>query len=187
MILSVIGDTDKRPFVYTILKVCQALGDVLLVTNNRHYARLIEEPEEDVDAIAGHFQNTMIVVTDMTPDEASEVVGYNAEDYEYIIYDNQLDAEGDLTLYIAGCDMSDREKEFLEYLEDGVDYHTIRFGFGKKNVIPYTAKMFQACEIVEGKHLLVPVDAKITSALCKLLADSFGMPAKNLEKVVNKK
>ena len=48
MILSVIGDTDKRPIMYTLLKVCQYLGDVLLVTNDRHYARLIEQPEEDV-------------------------------------------------------------------------------------------------------------------------------------------
>ena len=34
MILSVIGDTDKRPIMYTLLKVCQYLGDVLLVTND---------------------------------------------------------------------------------------------------------------------------------------------------------
>ena len=48
MIISVIGETDKRPFMYTLLRICQYMGDVLLVSDDRHYKRLIEEPEEDV-------------------------------------------------------------------------------------------------------------------------------------------
>lgn len=30
MIISVIGETDKRPFMYTLLRICQYMGDVLL-------------------------------------------------------------------------------------------------------------------------------------------------------------
>lgn len=131
MILSVIGDTDKRPIMYTLLKVCQYLGDVLLVTNDRHYARLIEEPEEDVEVTAGHFQNIFIVVTDKTPDEASQAVGYRVDDYEFIIYDNKVDVAGDSIIYVAGCEMSDTEYSMLSYLEEG-DYITINFGFGKR-------------------------------------------------------
>lgn len=187
MVLSVIGETDKRPFMYTLLKMCQALGDVLLVTNNRHYARLIEEPEEDIDGLAGYFQNVFIAVTDSTPDEASQEIGYNANDYEYIIYDHKVDATGDCILYIAGEEMSEEENEMLSYLEEDTDYKVISFGFGKKNKIPYTAKMFMNCEIVESKKILLPIDAKITSILAKIMSEYIGMPAKSLEKVVNSK
>ena len=77
MIISVIGETDKRPFMYTLLRICQYMGDVLLVSDDRHYKRLIEEPEEDVEVYAGHFQNTFIVVTDKTPDEAMQAAVTN--------------------------------------------------------------------------------------------------------------
>lgn len=187
MILSIVGETDKRPVMYTILKVCQYLGDVLLVTNDRHYARLIEEEEEDVEVMAGHFQNVFIVVTDLTPDEASVEVGYNTDDYEYIIYDNKIDAEADMTIYVAGCEMSERESEMLDYMEEGEDYQVINFGFGKKNKIPYTGKMFENCELIEGKKILLPVDAKISAMVIKLLSEEVGVPAKTLEKVVNSK
>lgn len=184
MVISLIGDTDKRPFLYTLLKICQFLGDVLLVTNDRHLARLIEDEEDDVEVIAGHFQNTLVVVTDATPDDARILVGYNNEDYEYIIYDNTLDADGDLILYIAGCEMSERERDMLEYLEEGTDYHTIPFGFGKKNNIPYNGKMFYNCEIVEGKKVLIQIDSKISAALIKLLSPLLNIPEKTLSKAV---
>lgn len=187
MILSIIGETEKRPIMYTILKVCQYLGDVLLITNDRHYARLIEEVEEDVEVVAGHFQNIFIVVTDLTPDEASQSVGYNVDDYEYIIYDNKVDPESDITLYVEGCEMSAWESEILEYLEEGEDYQTIGFGFGKKNKVPYSTKMFINCELIEGKKMLLPVDPKVSAMVIKLLAPELGVPAKTLEKVVNSK
>lgn len=183
MILSVIGDTDKRPIMYTLLKVCQYLGDVLLVTNDRHYARLIEQPEEDVEVTAGHFQNIFIVVTDKTPDEASQAVGYVAEDYEFIIYDNKVDVAGDVIIYVAGCEMSDAEYSALGYLEEG-DYITINFGFGKKNVIPYTGKIFSNCELVEGKHVLIPIDNKISTEVIKIMSPRVNVPEKTLTKAV---
>ena len=185
MILSVIGETDKRPVMYTLLKMCQYLGDVLLITNDRHYARIIEGVEEDVEVIAGHFQNVFIVVTDLTPDEASQAVGYNNDDYEYIIYDNKIDPDGDITIYVAGCEMSVWESEELEYFEED-EYSTIRLGFGKGN-IPLTGKMFQNCEIIEGKKILIPVDPRISATLVKLLSSALGVPPKTLEKVVNSK
>lgn len=188
MILSVVGDTDKRPIMYTLLKVCQYLGDVLLVTNDRHYARLIEEPEEDVEIIAGHFQDIFIVVTDKTPDETSQAVGYVPEDYEFIIYDNKVDVSGDAIIYVAGCEMSEAEYSALGYLEEE-DYITINFGFGKKNVIPYTGKMFMNCELTEGKHVLVPIDNKISTDVVRILSPLVNIPEKTLMKAVmnNKK
>ena len=172
MIISVIGETDKRPFMYTLLRICQYMGDVLLVSDDRHYKRLIEEPEEDVEVYAGHFQNTFIVVTDKTPDEAMQAVGYEPEDYEFVIYDNQIDATSDLIVYVTGDSMSEWEKEQLDYLEEG-DYITIGLGFGKKNMVPYSTNMFKNVELVESKLSLLctafalgssnPLDASLYS------------------------
>lgn len=186
MVLSIIGETEKRPFIYTLLKMCQTFGDVLLVTSDRRYARLIEEPEDDIDGMAGYFQNVFIVVTDSTPDEASMEIGYNLDDYECVIYDHKVDATGDCIIYIAGAEMSESENEMLSYLEEGTDYTTIGFGFGK-NKIPYTTKMFMNCELVEAKKVLLPIDPHITTAVAKCLSKDLNMPVRALEKIVNTK
>lgn len=187
MVLSIIGDCDKRPFIYTLLKICQFCGDVMLVTSDRHYARLIEDVEEDVEVIAGHFQNTFIVVSDKTTDETRQSVGYNLDDYEYIIYDNKIEGDSDVVIYIKGCETSQHEESMLEYLEEGTDYTTVQFGFGKKGNIPYTGKMFHNCEIVEGKHVLIPIDSRISTTLIKIMAPAMNIPEKTLTKVVNSK
>lgn len=186
MVISIIGETDKRPIVYTLLKICQFLGDVIFITNDRHYARLIEDKEEGLEVSSGHFQNTFIVVTDKTPDEAHMDVGYNNEDYDYVIYDNKLDSSGDLILYVKGCEMSKWEDFQLGYM-DADDYTTISFGFGKKNVIPYTAAMFKNCELVEGKKTLLPIDSKITTVITKIMAPLVEIPEKTLVKAVMQK
>lgn len=186
MVISVIGETDKRPFIYTTLKLCQFLGDVLFVTNSRHYARLIEDKEEGLEVSAGHFQNTFIVITDKTPDDARIAVGYNNEDYDFIIYDNVLDPESDLIIYVAGCEMSEWEDYQLGYM-DSSDYVTINFGFGKKNVLPYNGNMFKNCEIVESKRTLIPIDSKISATIVKIFAPLVNTPEKTLTKAVMSK
>lgn len=186
MIISVIGETDKRPFMYTLLRICQYMGDVLLVSDDRHYKRLIEEPEEDVEVYAGHFQNTFIVVTDKTPDEAMQTVGYEPEDYEFVIYDNQIDATSDLIVYVTGDSMSEWEKEQLDYLEEG-DYITIGLGFGKKNMVPYSTNMFKNVELVESRKTLLAIDSKLSVMVAKILAPDIGIPEKTMLKALGGK
>lgn len=79
--------------------------------------------------------------------------------------------------------MSDAEYSALGYLEEG-DYITINFGFGKKNVIPYTGKMFSNCELVEGKHVLIPIDNKISTEVIKIMSPRVNVPEKTLMKAV---
>lgn len=186
MIISVIGETDKRPFMYTLLRICQYMGDVLLVSDDRHYKRLIEEPEDDVEVYAGHFQNTFIVVTDKTPDEASQAVGYEPEDYEFVIYDNQIDATSDLIVYVTGDSMSEWEKEQLDYLEEG-DYITIGLGFGKKNMVPFSTNMFKNVELVESRKTLLAIDSKLSAMVAKILAPDIGIPEKTMLKALGGK
>lgn len=185
MTVSVIGETEKRPVLYTLLKIFQHLGDVLIVTNNRHLGRLIEEDDNDFGVVrAGHFQNTFIVITDKTPDEAMLEVGYESSDYEFIIYDDKLEVSSDLILHVTGCSVSSTEEDVFSYM-DSSDYVELPLGFGKGN-IPYTTSMFKNCELVEGKHTLLPIDANITSRLVKLLSPILNIDIKTLKKVVSK-
>lgn len=186
MIVSIIGDTDKRPVIYTLLKIFQTLGDVVLITNERHYGRLIEK-EEEIEGIvkAGYFQNTFIAVTDKTPDEARVAIQCNKDDYDYIIYDNKIEPECDKIIYIAGCEMSESEKDMLGDFEED-EYVTIGLGFGKKNMVKYSVNMFTNCELIEGKHTLLNVDNNLTNVVLKVVAPYLGFPAKTVEKAIKK-
>ena len=58
MIVNIIGECDKRPVLYTCMKILQNIGDVLLISNSSRLMRL-----SDTRDIGGHYQNTMIAVT----------------------------------------------------------------------------------------------------------------------------
>lgn len=186
MTISLIGETEFRPILYALMKICQSFGDVLVVAENPQLKRFIEEPEEIPNYVSGYFQNTFIVITDKMPDEAQLDIGYEIDDYEYVIYVNKLDPTSDLVLYIQGCEMTPWEENMLGYMEEGTDYHTIHFGFGKNN-IPYTANMWKNCEICEAKRVLIQIDGKISAALVKKLSPLMQIPEKTLQKAVSTK
>lgn len=186
MVISVIGDTDKRPIMYTLLNLCQKLGDVLLVTKESRYSRFVEDDDTGDDLVSGFFQNVYIIISSLSADEVQSEAGYNRDDYEYIIYDNILDSDSDLILYVQGCEKTLREESVLEYLDDS-EYTTWYFGFGKKNKIQVTSKMYLNCEVCEAKKVLLPIDNKLNSMVCKLIAQHSNIPEKNLLKLMNSK
>lgn len=61
MQITVFGRTDKRACIYTLMKILQPLGDVAVITNNRHFTRLTEDGGD-----FGFYQNISIFVTDVT-------------------------------------------------------------------------------------------------------------------------
>jgi len=112
MKIGFLGLTEKRPFLYTTLKILQGLGDsVLFVTTNLQYARLIMDEDyelEDIDGVfkAGAFQNTTIIVTSLTMDDLGPngLNVINPDEFQHCIYDNQVGAEVDYTLFIKGLE-----------------------------------------------------------------------------------
>ena len=168
MKIGFLGLTEKRPFLYTTLKILQGLGDsVLFVTTNLQYARLIMDEDyelEDIDGVfkAGAFQNTTIIVTSLTMDDLGPngLNVINPDEFQHCIYDNQVGAEVDYTLFIKGLEVSQEEKEALELLNE-TEYATFEFGFGKKP-IRYTEAMFRKCEEFEARHYLIEIDRKIS-------------------------
>ena len=179
MIISVFGQTDKRPVIYTLMKLFQTLGDTCIISNNRHYCRLTETGSQ-----WGMYQNVAIFVTDATADEVFHEIEHDIGDYDYIIMDNLYTEDADLNIYVEGAGKEPLDEDLLLALEDSSK--TINLGFGK-SCVPYSATMFKNLEIIEYYKKLVPVDARLTQKLANILAPHLDLKPANIIKVVNRK
>lgn len=171
------GDTDKRPIIYTLLKLLQSLGDVALLSNDRHYKRLIGGMD------AGELESVFVAVGDYSPDDVFDELDIDKEDFEFVLYDGIVPSDYDVFMYIAGCNKSDSEEYILDCIDD---YITVPLGFGDK-CIQYTVKMFQSVEEIEGYGMLKEVDSTLTKRLAPILSPIVHMPTNNIRKVVAKK
>lgn len=102
-------------------------GDSCLITANPHFKRLIGNES------LGYFNNTLVVVTEQTPDEVWEVLQRDPHDFAHVIYDLTLQtAEADLSLHLRGSDsIDDIEEDFLPLIDE---LRTIKLMYdGKKS------------------------------------------------------
>lgn len=158
MVINIIGDCDKRPVLYTILKVCQTLGDVLLITNSSRLSRLSDTRES-----YGHYQNIMIAITHEGIDDFFEDFIYDVTDFEFTVIDNIVAAEADLTIYVKGMCESEEEKTNIEYIDN---YEVVELYKGKY----IDAKTMIKCEEFESLKDLCPINAKIAAKIAPMLA-----------------
>ncbi|MFB9277209.1 hypothetical protein [Cohnella cellulosilytica] len=179
MQIGVYGYTDKRPVIYALLKLLQATGDVALFTNNRHYKRLLQPGESQ-----GHFANIMIAVSDASPDEIYEEIGYTANDFEHVVFDIQDTIPDDLSLvlHVKSYAPNEDEQSFLELLGS---CHTIKLTYdGKRekeaiNVAPLTT-LWKSVERIETYRLLLASPSKeLNQGLAALMAAHLNMSVKN--------
>lgn len=169
MRINLIGECDKRPVLYTLLKICQGMGDVLLITSSSRINRL-----SDTRDTYGHYQNTMIAVTHEGLDDFLENFVYDLVDFNYVIIDNIIDADADLTIYVQGYVQSEWEKDNLEYLDS---YATIKLYSDKllESTTPYKLEEF------ESLRDMCVVAPKVAAKLATILSQATGVSAKNLE------
>ena len=181
MVIAVLGQTDKRPVIYTLMRLFQKLGDCALITNDRHLRRLIENGDA-----YGHFQNIFVAVTDATQDEIFADIGYSTQDFENFIFDciDQVPDFADMVIYVGGAGGITEDEQTL--LDMQSDYKTINLGFGDK-CIPYTVDMFKAIETIEGLKHFMPINSQIASRLATFLTEPLNIPAKDIVKVVMEK
>lgn len=169
MIINIIGDCDKRPVLYTVMKICQTLGDVLVVSSSSRLARLSDTRES-----CGHYQNTMIAITHEGIDDFFENFPYVMDDFEYIIIDNIVSAEANLTIYVEGLIKSDLEEDLLAYIDN---YVTIPLYKGRL----LDANTLRNCEEFEALRDMCPIGQRIAAKVAEAIASYFGKPAKNFE------
>jgi len=180
MQIGVYGSTDKRPVVYALLKLLQATGDVALFSNNRHYKRLLEHGQSQ-----GHMANVMIAVSDSSPDEIFEEIGYTTDDFEHVVFDIQDTIPGELSLvlHVKGYAVDEEEREFLEMI--GGEVKAIKLLYDGKsereaiNVQPHSP-LWRTVEQIEALRVLAPLPSKeLNRGLAVLLASQLGMKQKS--------
>lgn len=177
MKVSVYGETDKRAVIYTLMNIFQTLGDTWLVSDDRHFKRLIEDRANE-----GSYQNILISVADTTEDEVYADLGHIPEDFDFIIFDNLQPIDVDLIFYVKGERTTEEEQFVLDTLDN---YVTIELGFGKKG-IPYSTKMFKNIEHVECSCDLVEIDPKVSKVIIKAISPLLNIPEATLGKVVQR-
>lgn len=171
MIINIIGCCDKRPVLYTVMKMLQSLGDVLLVSSSTRLARLSETGES-----GGSYQNIMVGITTEGLDDFFEEFPYDIDDFANVIVDNLVTADADLTIYVKGLIQNQTDTDMLEYIDD---YQVIE---------PYALKdsqgsMFYNCEKFEAYRNLNPISQKLALAVGNILAPLYKTTGENLMKI----
>lgn len=174
MRINLIGECDKRPVLYSLMKICQGIGDVLLITSSSRINRL-----SDTHDTYGHYQNTMIAITQEGLDDFLDNFVYDLADFNFVIIDNIIDAEADLTIYVQGYVQSEMEKDNLEYIEN---YHTIHLYTDKllESSTPYKLEEFEA---MRDMCVVAP---KVATKVAAIIAKETGLSQKNLEGIALK-
>lgn len=175
MIINTIGSCDKRPVLYTLMKICQTLGDVLVISNDTRLIRLSNTREN-----CGHYQNTMIAVTHEGLDDFLEEFPYELIDFEYVIIDGHQSADADLTIYVEGLLQDENEVEMLDILEG--DYKTIQL---------YKGKMFNSAtlynlECFEAYSNMQPINQKVAEHVAAIFAEYFDKDLKMITEIAMK-
>ena len=176
MKICVFGQTDKRAVIYTLLKLCQTMGDVCFISYNTYYNRLINDVSTEE-----FFQNIAVFITDASAEDAFAEINHVPEDYDYIIFDNKWDESADVFFYVEGAGPEAYDSDLIENL--GEKLIKIKIGTGK-GAIPYSVKMFTAIENTEYYKKFLPINDKLSSDISKALTSHLGMPTKNIQKVV---
>lgn len=209
MQITLIGQTDKRPVIYTLLKMMENMGDCCYITNDRKACRLMEEGP----GMAGTYRDIDIFVLDTTADDMWTDIGYAPSDYEFIILDNLYNEMTDLIIYVKGAGDAEEDLEVLDVFEPS-EYVTIKMGkpdkakrggigLGKGKSkskakqpseevhktynIPYSAGMMENIEYSEFFKQLKPASQAALKVCAELLAGKVNVSAKNLGKVATTK
>lgn len=168
MTINVIGDCDKRPVLYTILKIAQTLGDVLLVTNRAMLRRL-----SDTGETGGFYQNIMIAVTQDGIDDFFDSFEHQKNDFNTVIIDNIVAAESDVFVYVKGLNPTPEELELLETLEN---YEVIDMYKGKF----IDSKTYYNIEEFEALRDCCPMNAELAKAIGEILGPVLKKDPKNI-------
>lgn len=171
MIVNIVGGCDKRPVLYTVMKICQTLGDTLLVSTDNRMLRLSDTGENQ-----GHYENVMIAIATDGIDDFFEDFMYAPHDFANVIIDGMVHADADKTIYVKGLLPSEDEEIMLEYLEE---YATIDFYNGKAA----TSAAFLNCEKFEAYRNFAPINAAVAAQVADALAKVANTSAVNLSKM----
>lgn len=182
MIIGLYGYTDKRPVLYALMHLLQTLGDVAVITPNRHLTRLIEGHLD-----MGNIGNTLMCISDLSPDEVWENIQHTPDDFMHVIYDlHDTIAEVDLNIHVLGSEFEDGEKDFLDCLEKKpANIKLLYDGKISRDKTTYNVSVgleyLSISELIERNKMLMPVANKqLAQALACILHQELKLPEKTV-------
>lgn len=200
MLITLLGQTDKRPVLYTFMKMCEYLGDVAVLSNDRKLMRLMEEgPGSE-----GTYRNIDVFVNDATADDMWALINRAPNDFEFLFLDNIYPDNADAVIYIKGAGVDEEDQMVLDAFEPS-ELITIKMGKAdptpkapknakdKKVVekpkvynIPYTSDMMANIEHCEFFKDLVPASSQAVKVCAEVLSVLTNTPVKTLIQVANR-
>ncbi len=182
MVISVYGFSDKRPIIYSCLKLLGSLGRTLFVTNNPQYIQLSENFERDFS-----IDDISILI----PTESINDIDENFEDYDYVLLDliAEVVENQDIAIII---DHVDNYKTWLEEFEKPPIYY-IQKG-NKLDKTDKVAKFIYASSVestlsrIEKDKLFYPIsNGTHNKTLASILNEITGIKTAELLKYLKKK
>jgi hypothetical protein len=188
VIIGVLGYTDKRPVLYSLLKILQTTGDVVIITDDRHFKRLLKD-----NASLGHLLNILICITDAAPDKVWAEIGHEQDDFDHVIYDvrTTLPDEVDLYIHVNGSSLDEGEEDLLKSIEG---YKKVKIVYDGKPAIdkdtmniPVSSNTIANVELIENKKILNPFkDKKLNKVIASLVAKPLGLTNKDAIVLLNR-
>jgi len=176
VIVNIFGKADHRSVIYTLLKFMQKNGDVLFVSSDPRYKRLLP-PYKSVD----HLENILVSVTDDNLTAVLEQLHYDKQDFEEILYDGTPIDDADLYIYVQGTADDEEEAKLVEML------NPVIITIGKLGCkVPFSRKQLINCEKFEACKHPIEIDEVLTKEVANKIAPKYNIPAKTFMRVVKK-
>ena len=161
MILTVLGDLDRRPVTYTLMRLISTLGETSVVTNNRKLITLSDNKKS-----GGYYLDTQINYAEDVDDYDIYV---ESMFYKNFLYDGIVPFYSDIIFY---CSSQTATKKELRKVNS----------YNVKNIIPI--EMYSDKNVMFGADLgdRLKIFEKekqysvISKALCAFLADYMSKP-----------
>ena len=183
MNICLLGFTDKRPVIYSLLKVLGQVGRTLFISPNLQFSQLAEHYEQDFEIMGAR------VVCE--PISFGEILsGLDIEEYNYIIFDCLVEVPEKIDIAIIHDNL-----DYYRDLLDGTDEETFRLFINKSLtkekvntfvMIP-AAAVEKTCQQIENIKLPFPFASWAHNKMMSLLLGQIlQMPPANAMKYLKR-
>jgi hypothetical protein len=181
--ICLLGFTDKRPAIYSLIKVLGQVGRTLLISPNIQFTQLSEEYEQNFEVMGVHIICEPISFGEIL----SEI---DIEEFNYIIFDCMVEVPEMIDVALIQDNL-----EYYRELLDGTDEDAFKLFINKEltaekgntYAMVSAATLESTCRKIENAKLPYPFPSsghnKLMSAL---LSQILQMPQQNILKFLKK-
>lgn len=160
MKIGIIGLSDKRHIIYTLVRVLGGLSNTIIFTPNKQYLQMSEDLLTDFE-----LNDVRVVVYDCDIDELDEEE-YELSTYEFVVYDILLDVPFGLDVALV---MDNRERYLTDLEDRDLD-----------NIPIFSVDAFTAEDAyIEEKHVKIPPASLVETIIQNMYKTRQITPIKN--------